>query len=201
MKKKKLFLFSSVIVICLSIGFMTGCGKQEISQTEERVQNEADEEKSFEKKDDVNSPEKEADTITPSEENISDKQDDPIRSITVYYVDDGSAEVVGKRVDVSNEFDIWNALKENGILTEDCELLNLTVNESEKRLDLDFNIATGDRIRRMGTTGETEIVGCIVNTYLEAYACEEIRLTEEGEPFVTSHGVDFGEYSGRISFE
>ena len=201
MKKRKLFLFSSVIVICLSMVFMTGCGKQKTSQTEEGVQNEADEEISIEEKDNVSSTEKEADTIAPSEEYISDKQDDPIRSITVYYVDDGSAEVVGKRVDVSNEFDVWNALKENGILTEDCELLNLTVNESEKRLDLDFNIATGDRIRRMGTMGEPEIVGCIVNTYLEAYACEEIRLTEEGEPFVTSHGVDLGEYTGRISFE
>lgn len=178
MKKKKFFLFSSVIVICLSMAFITGCGKQEISQTEESVQNEADE-----------------------EIYISDKQDVPMRSITVYYVDDRSAEVVGKRVDVSDEFDIWNALKENGILTEDCELLNLNVNEPEKRLDLDFNTATGDRIRRMGTTGETEIVGCIVNTYLEAYTCKEIRLTEEGEPFVTSHGVDLGEYTERISFE
>ena len=96
--------------------FMTGCGKQKTSQTEEGVQNEADEEISIEEKDNVSSTEKEADTIAPSEEYISDKQDDPIRSITVYYVDDGSAEVVGKRVDVSNEFDVWNALKENGIL-------------------------------------------------------------------------------------
>ena len=50
---------------------MTGCGKQETFQTEERVQNEAEEEIPIEKKDNVNSPEKESVTNAPSEEHIS----------------------------------------------------------------------------------------------------------------------------------
>ena len=50
------------------------------------------------------------------------------------------------------------------------------------------------------TTGGTEIVGCIINTYLEAYGCEGIRLTEEGQAFVTSHGAGLDGYSGKVTF-
>ena len=115
-------------------------------------------------------------------------------------MDAQTAEIVSESVEIHDEYDIWDALKENGILTEDCELLSLTVNEAEKKIDLDFNSAVGDRVRSMGTTGETEIVGCIINTYLEAYGCEGIRLTEEGQAFETSHGADLDGYSGKVTF-
>lgn len=200
MKKKKFFLFKSITVIGLSMLLATGCGKEKDNQTTPNVNKEADVEISSGEADIVDSPESKIDTVR-NEVDISDKLDNSKRSITVYYVDDRSAQVVGKRVDVSDEYDIWNALQKNGILTENCELLNLRVNESEKKIDLDFNASTADRIRGMGTTGETEIVGCIVNTYLEAYECEGIRLTEEGEPFVSSHGASFDEYTGKISFD
>ena len=129
-----------------------------------------------------------------------DEPADTLRQVSVYCVDDQTAEIVSKSVEVHDEYDIWNALKGSGILTDDCELLSLTVNEAEKKMDLDFNSAVGDRVRSMGTTGETEIVGCIINTYLEAYGCEGIRLTEEGQAFVTSHGADFDGYSGKVTF-
>ena len=74
------------------------------------------------------------------------------------------------------------------------------MNEADKKIDLDFNAATGNRIRSMGTTGETEIIGCIVNTYLDTYNCDGIRLTEEGNALMTSSGADFDGYSGRITF-
>ena len=108
--------------------------------------------------------------------------------------------MTGKSVEIRDEYDIWNALIESGILTEECELLSLNVNEAEKKMDLDFNSATGDRIRSMGTTGETQIIGCIINTYLEAYSCDGIRLTQEGQAFVTSHGANFDGYSGKMTF-
>ncbi len=120
--------------------------------------------------------------------------------VTIYYVDDQTGGITEKNVEIQDEYDIWNALKERGILTEDCQLLNLKVDVDEKKLDLDFNSETGDRIRSTGTTGETEIIGCIINTYLEAYECEEIRLTQEGMAFVTSHGADFDGYSGKMEF-
>ena len=136
-------------------------------------------------------------------DNIEEKfgSDMETRRVTIYFVDDASAEVVGEGFDIENEYDIWKILQEKGILTEGCELLSMKINEKEKKIDLDFNNATGERIRSMGTTGETEIIGCIINTYLGAYSCKQIKLTENGESFQTSHGAIFQDYTGWMSFE
>lgn len=129
---------------------------------------------------------------------LTDKEEN--KSVSVYYIDDATAEPVSEEVLISDENDIWSVLQEKGILEKDCELLSFEVNQEKRRIDLDFNTALGDRIRSFGTTGETEILGCLINTYLDAYECDEIRLTEEGAPLETSSGADFNGYSGRIEF-
>lgn len=48
-------------------------------------------------------------------------------------------------------------------------------------------------LRSFGTAGEREIVGCIVNTYLDAYKAEEIKITEEGQTLTTGH-AEYAEY-------
>lgn len=196
MKKYWRFLICAIMVLCMSLFSITGCGKAGKEDTDKK-----------------NTEERAAEAVeSPNEEETGNQSDQPVTSdepvddtaegriITVYYVDAQTAEIVSESVEIQDEYDIWDALKENGILTEDCELLSLTVNEAEKKIDLDFNSAVGDRVRSMGTTGETEIVGCIINTYLEAYGCEGIRLTEEGRTFETSHGADLDGYSGKVTF-
>ncbi|HJC81555.1 MAG TPA: GerMN domain-containing protein [Candidatus Mediterraneibacter excrementipullorum] len=196
MKKYWRFLICAIMVLCMSLFSITGCGKAGKEDTDKK-----------------NTEERAAEAVeSPNEEETGNQSDQPVTSdepvddtaegriITVYYVDAQTAEIVSESVEIHDEYDIWDALKENGILTEDCELLSLTVNEAEKKIDLDFNSAVGDRVRSMGTTGETEIVGCIINTYLEAYGCEGIRLTEEGRTFETSHGADLDGYSGKVTF-
>ena len=196
MKKYWRFLICAIMVLCMSLFSITGCGKAGKEDTDKK-----------------NTEERAAEAVeSPNEEETGNQSEQPVTSdepvddtaegriITVYYVDAQTAEIVSESVEIHDEYDIWNALKENGILTEDCELLSLTVNEIEKKIDLDFNSAVGDRVRSMGTTGETEIVGCIINTYLEAYGCEGIRLTEEGQAFETSHGADLDGYSGKVTF-
>lgn len=196
MKKYWRFLIYAIMVLCMSLFSITGCGKAGKEGTDKK-----------------NTEEQAAEAVeSPNEEEMGNQSEQPVTSdepvddtaegriITVYYVDAQTAEIVSESVEIHDEYDIWDALKENGILTEDCELLSLTVNEAEKKIDLDFNSAVGDRVRSMGTTGETEIVGCIINTYLEAYGCEGIRLTEEGQAFETSHGADLDGYSGKVTF-
>ena len=196
MKKYWRFLICAIMVLCMSLFSITGCGKAGKEDTDKK-----------------NTEERAAEAVeSPNEEETGNQSDQPVTSdepvddtaegriITVYYVDAQTAEIVSESVEIHDEYDIWDALKENGILTEDCELLSLTVNEAEKKIDLDFNSAVGDRVRSMGTTGETEIVGCIINTYLEADGCEGIRLTEEGRTFETSHGADLDGYSGKVTF-
>lgn len=122
------------------------------------------------------------------------------RAVTIYYIDDETAEVIGKTAEIKNENDIWTALQETNMLNDECQILSFRLNEQEKTIDLDFNNATGERIRSMGTTGETEILGCLINTYLDAYQCEKIKLTEEGNNFETGHGSDYSTYVGKIEF-
>lgn len=204
--RKQLCILVCVLTLA-SLTLVSGCGKKDIDDqpfemedcyTEESIPDQDD--KDFLPEE--NEQDEEINNVIKPEENKQDSQEiiNSMRSVTVYYVDELSAVVVGKKVEIQNEFDIWNELKANGILTEDCKLNCIKINENQT-MDLDFNHATAERINSMGTTGETEIIGCIVNTYLEAYDCVGIRLLEEGTDFVSSHGAEFKEYPGRIEFK
>lgn len=193
------------MLVCLVSFLSFGCSKKEEktgseTETTKTGQEKTEDESSSEEKTE-NDTSEEASSEEKTEKNTSSTQSDTqSRKVTVYFVDEASAEVIGEGYKISDEYDIWEILQKKGILTDECRLLSLKVNESEKKIDLDFNTGTGDRIRSIGTTGETEIVGCIVNTYLEAYDCNKIKLTENGQSFETSHGADFTNYTGRISF-
>lgn len=199
MKKQRYLRTCLIMMLCLLALFMPGCGnenKEGNISGEEKVNDEKttdpDEEETDENSQEQTGKEG-LDADNAAEEN-------QIRTVTVYYVDGQTAEVTAGTAEIQNEQDIWNALIENGILTEECKLLSFKVDEAEGKIDLDFNAATGGRIRSMGTAGETQILGCIVNTYLEAYNCDGIRLTEEGQAFESSHGADFSGYSGIMTF-
>ena len=192
---KRLKFSAFLVVLGLTVFMLYGCGEGEKS---------AKQEKQVEQEEQKEDPDK-----TEEEQNVQDTEKDmeissgdsqQTRSVRVYYVDEQSGQVTGKNVEIKNENDIWAALQENSILTPDCHLLSMTLNEAEKKIDLDFDSATGDRIRSMGTTGEIQIIGCIINTYLEAYDCDGIKLTEEGNPLQTSHGATYEGYSGVMSF-
>lgn len=197
MKKRCFFSMCMILVMSMSFVFVTGCGKND-KEAPDNVKAEEQDNDRDETQDNEQDEGNQEDPDNISEDPVGDNPQP--RTVTVYYVDDQTAEVTGKSVEIRDEYDIWNALIESGILTEECELLSLNVNEAEKKMDLDFNSATGDRIRSMGTTGETQIIGCIINTYLEAYSCDGIRLTQEGQAFVTSHGANFDGYSGKMTF-
>ena len=198
MKRRRCLLIGMAVMVCFSVVFLAGCGKDKEKTDEIKTEDTEKEEKEL--ADSESDELDQSEEILEEEEETSPGETSEARTVILYYVDEQTAEVTGKSVEIQNEQDIWNALIENRILTEECELLSLSINEEEKKIDLDFNVATGDRIRSMGTTGETQIIGCIVNTYLEAYGCNGIRLTEEGQPFQTSHGANYDGYSGMVAF-
>lgn len=205
MKKRYLIISAALIASCGLL--IPGCGKNDAIAEEPAQQTEtADDEKNTETEEEPSVSEIDSEEKTEDREGVNSESQTPVeeesssRSVTVYYVDDLSGVVVGKAAEITDEYDIWNALKENGILTDECELNSIRIND-DQTMDLDFNHATADRINSMGTTGETEIIGCIVNTYLDAYDCSGIRLLEEGKDFVSSHGAVFDKYPGRIEFK
>ena len=175
----KYLLLCVTILLCFSSVFI-GCSKDKEPETERSEQVEDDSSKPTDNKQSGELAETEVEEPgnATDESDVVEETKQPWIA-TVYFVDDPSGEVIGEGVKVQDEYDIWTALQERGILTDDCELVSLNVDKNQKKIDLDFNGATGKRINSMGTTGETEIIGCMKNTYLDSYDCEKIRITEE----------------------
>ena len=190
MKYKKL-LFACVAAVWFTVGCSGGqeTGEEDVLQEETA---DADGSEST----DIESAEKEKEEDVPQEG--ADVEEDVTKTVKIYYIDD-MGELASREADVEDEQAIWAEMKKDSVLAEECELLGFKVNEADKTLDLDFNRATGDRIRSFGTAGETEILACLTNTYLDAYGCDRIRITEEGEALSTSHGAAVDGYMERIT--
>ena len=115
--------------------------------------------------------------------NISEEKQE-MKTLKIYYVNE-NAEIVSEEMKTENIDDttVWNQLIEKGILTEGCKLNSCKIDD--KTIDLDMNTEVGERIRSMGTTGKDEILTCIVNSYLDTYNCEKLKLTENGQALDT----------------
>ena len=92
-----------------------------------------------------------------------------------------------------------NALIEKSVLSSDVQVLKCdkqTV-EGVESLEVDFNGAFGVYVSSKGTTGEYYTIGSIVNTFLDAYGCEKIKITVEGNTLETGHN-DYPGYMDRF---
>ena len=69
--------------------------------------------------------------------------------------------------------------------------------EGTVRNVVDFNGAFGVYVSSKGTTGEYYTIGSIVNTFLDAYGCEKIKITVEGNTLETGHN-DYPGYMDRF---
>ncbi len=114
-------------------------------------------------------------------------------AVYVYKIDTHSGERITevKECEELNEAVVWELLKDVEIVPKESSVL--AFEEKGNRLELDVDVAFGDWLRSFGTTGEREIVSCVVNTYLDAYKAEEIKLTEEGQVLCTGH-AEYAEY-------
>lgn len=170
-----------VIMLTSMVFFSAGCEKNNVDteqnttvddpgnkDTSETIDSEKNDQKQEEQKD-----------------NISEEKQE-MRTLKIYYVNE-NAEIVSEEMKTENIDDttVWNQLIEKGILTEGCKLNSCKIDENNKTIDLDMNTEVGERIRSMGTTGKDEILRCIVNSYLDTYNCEKLKLTENGQALDT----------------
>lgn len=121
------------------------------------------------------------------------------KNITLYYIEESTGEIASKEVSVKGDVSkgIIKQLKADKVLAETCDVKSISVNSAEKKADLAMNKEFGDYIRSMGTTGSEQILECLVRTYLNAYECEGLKITEDGNPLDTGHTV----LDGYISYE
>ncbi len=171
MKRK---LVSALFIVVLALG---GCGKGETNQPQEKPQ------ESESTKDPV-----ENDAEQGTQENDTDEM---TKNVQVYYIDETTGEITKKEVAVTGELseEIVEQLKETQVLSNECAVESVSVNDAEHTIDLAVNTGFGDYIRGMGTSGSEQVLECLVRTYSEAYDCDGVKITENGNPLDTGHAV------------
>ena len=85
-------------------------------------------------------------------------------------------------------------LLSNEAIPAGSELLSATQDGSN--ITIDMNQAFQDGINVQGSTGEYFMIGSLVNTFLDAYGADGVRITIEGNPFETPHGGELNGYLG-----
>lgn len=79
-------------------------------------------------------------------------------------------------------------IADNGVETTDGETVSYTAGDT-LHIDLDLSAAFGEALSSAGTSGETMILGSVVNTMLTAYNADTITITCDGAVLETGHNV------------
>lgn len=132
-----------------------------------------------------------------SEDTVSNE--DKSVDIQLYVSNDDATAFVSEsvKIDELTPENIVNALVQKSVLPSDIQVLKCEeqIVDGVKSLDVDFNEAFGAYVCSMGTTGEYYTIGSIVNTFLDAYGCEKVKITVEGNTLETGHA----EYPGYMN--
>lgn len=186
MKGRKIGYLLILIVLCLS-----GCGR--LSESFE-IQKEDKNEKS--KETEVKSTEDQSDMMK-KDENQYSTSDKP-EMITIYFCNNDATAFTSEKVQIFplTPEGILEVLISKGVVASDVQIteFNIVTIEDKPSIEIDFNNAFKTFIVNMGTTGEYYSIGSICNTFLEAYGCEQIKITTEGEVLTTGHA----EYPGYL---
>ena len=134
------------------------------------------------------------DTQTPAQEPAAETA-----TITVYYSNADATAFESSEVQIASLSPeaVLEALVSQGALTADVAEDSFTMStvDGKASIELDLNSAFATYVSNMGTTGEYYTVGALVNTFLDAYECEQIRITVDGEVLSTGHA----EYPGYLA--
>ena len=190
-----------ICVLFLSLTVMIfGCAKSEetdnnVQTKDNTVQQESNKEKGDEEKE-VKQEEKDTDTLEEKKDMEVSKYE-----INIYHSNDDATGFTSEKVEVDEITveDIVKELVEKSVLTSDIKVNNFeTVDlDGKQSINLDFNQAFDTFINGKGSTGEYYTVGSIVNTFLDAYSCEQIKITVEGGTLETGH-TDYPGYMSRF---
>lgn len=174
---KKYFI---TIILSLMVVSFTACAEKDEPVENKPVKEETTQEEN-------------EDELVEADENGGHEEVPEKISLNIYVVnpDDGTLMTEIKECEKVNEVVIWDFLKETGIIPEESKVLSL--NKEENKLVLDVDNVFGERLRSQGTAGEQEILGCVANTFLDAYGCEGIKITEEGQVLLSGH-AEYADY-------
>lgn len=201
MKRKLIIVLLTGVLLSISACSSSAGADSAQSDGQKTEQKEDDKDKadqSYENKDENKADQSELDSDKKTED--TDSNEDKSAEIKVYVSNDDATAFVSEsvKIDELTPENIVNALIEKSVLSSDVQVLKCdkqTVDGVES-LEIDFNEAFGAYVCSMGTTGEYYTIGSIVNTFLDAYGCEKVKITVEGNTLETGHA----EYPGYMNY-
>ena len=187
MKGRKIGYLLILIVLCLS-----GCGRlSESSEMQKEDKNEDNKETTIKSTENQSAMMKE----DGDQYSTSDKPE----MITIYYCNNDATAFASEKMKIFplTPEDILEVLISKGVVASDVQIteFNIVTIEDKPSIEMDFNNAFKTFIANMGTTGEYYTIGSICNTFLNAYDCEQIKITVEGQTLTTGHA----EYPGYMT--
>lgn len=106
----------------------------------------------------------------------------------VYYSSDDAEEILQKTVSVYrvDAETVWEQLVAEGVVVQDSRPISCEKKE-DGILVLDLDEVFGESLRKMGTAEESCVIRCITNTFLDAFKCEKLMITENGGLLCSGH--------------
>lgn len=196
MKKKAII----TAMFCLMLFCIASCGvnEQEQGMREGDVSaSEADTKPGEKEKEEENNiAEGDAQGSNNKKELMQEKED---KKVLIYYGNENADGIIYKEAAL-NEWSVEaliGELAKVNIVSLDTKVRAVHVDEKNaKLLHLDMSREFGEYVSMMGTAGEYIVIGGLVNTFLDAYGCENIKITVEGKPLETGHAS----YDGELQF-
>lgn len=203
MKKGKL-----VIIGLVAIMMLAACGKTTDSQdnsSDSTKQSENIATNNKEEQSQSESVEESADKQGGDAQQTSNAQSDSSQTgvnIKVYYSNSDASGFENEEVSIESlsSDEVLNALVGKGVLPVDVSLLSFKEFEKDgdKVLDIDFSEEFNTYIKTLGSSSEYYIVGSVCNTFLDAYGCDKVHITVDGEIFATGH-AEYPGYMGKFN--
>lgn len=196
MKRKVIIILLTGVLLSIS-ACSNSVGTDSSQSDNQKTEQQEDDKDKVDQSDENKADQPEPDSDKKTED--TDSNEDKSVEIQLYVSNDDATEFVSEsvRIDELTPENIVNVLIEKSVLSSDVQVLKCdkqTVDGVEC-LDVDFNEAFGAYVCSMGTTGEYYTIGSVVNTFLDAYSCEKVKITVEGNTLETGHA----EYPGYMN--
>ena len=181
---------------------LTACNKGNNSSSPKQVEKENELEKFNESQEKKPANNERQDNIEEevTDEIVNDEKDTKDSElITIYFSNDDATSFVSEEVqiDALTPEAVLNALISKGAVAADVQIqaFNTVTVDNKPSVEIDFNPAFSTFVTNMGSTGEYFAIGSVCNTFLNAYNCEQIKITVEGQTLTTGHA----EYPGYLT--
>ncbi len=134
----------------------------------------------------------------PNKSNVVDTQTTTpateYQKAVIYLPDENGQSLIGKEVQIekNNEpmVELVQALVTEKALPAGTEVEKWSVSKDDApAVTLDLNTAFADGILNTGSTGETIMLGSLINTVWEYFKPASLTLTVDGQPLETGHNI------------